>query len=117
MLPIKTKQIEAFEINQVDVFISNQIINLREKQSENLIGKADEDLRPLLNRLVQWCKHYNLISEIDIEYLFIVFFKYNLTEEYLRTNDVIEIFTYPNRSSSDKLRNLHFQLEFKKERV
>jgi hypothetical protein len=113
MITLNFQQLQKIKNSCNDGFVSKVIVNLRAKQFDKVSKYNNNRLHELILFLVRWAGNYSVVIEADVEYLINIFFLYNLTENYMKSPEVRDIFSYPNRKAEDKVLTLHFMLENK----
>lgn len=111
MFKLRKDQYNLFKEEKIDQFIFIQIHNLREKQTEALVKYKGLELEKTVRNIVNWALEYDISKLVNLEYLVNLYFKYQLTEKYINTNeDIKEIVTYPDRDENDKISMIHHLL-------
>jgi hypothetical protein len=113
MLIIKKFQYQIFLDNIIHQFTIDQIKNLKEKQPEKINEKNNEEIKQIVQSIINWGLANNIKTYSNLEYLINVCIKYNISEDFLKHNEAItEIFTYPDRKEDNKLFLLHEYLAY-----
>jgi hypothetical protein len=113
MFVIRDIQYKLLSDNEVNKFISNQILNLKEKQYNKLSRFSSLELYNHLYLIINWGIQNDIKSGEGLEYLINMCIKYSSNSEYLKQDRIIdEIVKYPDRTEENKLLCLHHYLAY-----
>jgi hypothetical protein len=114
MLKIRKAQLSIFFIQQLEIFLSGQLVNLRDKQFEKTSEFNDSELLEIIRQIAKWGITKGIVSSQGLEYLIVICIKFSIYEHSLNSENVIEeIVNYPDRSEDNKLTLLHYYFEYK----
>jgi len=115
MILISNNQYNLFKDQKIERFINSLIDFLIEKQVETVIETDKKEIIITMQYIINWAIKKNIVKLMNLEYLICLYYKYQLTFDYLNNNSEIQNITnYVDRKEDDMLFLIHYYLKYNK---